>query len=184
MKKRMLVPLAEGFEEMEAVILVDVLRRAGIEVVLAGIAGAGPVLGSRGITVVADVDWESASGEPFDAIALPGGLGGTLAMRDDERVVAAVRAFHDSGRTTAALCAAPLVFVRAGLAKGRILTGHPSVHAELTAAGATVKGARVVRDGVLLTSQGPGTAMEFALALAADLVGQEAADEVSVAMCR
>ena len=184
MTKRVLVPLAEGFEEMEAVILVDVLRRAGIDVALAGLEGPGPVLGSRGSAVVAEGDWDEAAREPYDAIALPGGLGGTRAMCDDERVVEAVRWNHASGRPTAALCAAPLVLARAGLAEGRALTSHPSVRDDLAAQGAAVRTDRVVRDGVLVTSQGPGTAMEFALALAADLVGQEAADEVSSAMCR
>lgn len=184
MKKRAVVPLAEGFEEMEAVIVIDVLRRAGIEVAVAGLAGAGPVLGSRGITVVAETDWDDAVAEPYDAIVLPGGLGGTYAMRDDERVVAAVRGTHDDGRLTAAVCAAPLVLARAGLVEGRSLTSHPSVRDELAGAGATVDDGRVVRDGVLLTSQGPGTAMEFALEVAAELAGADVAADVSSAMCR
>ena len=184
MKKRVVVPLAEGFEEMEAVIIVDVLRRAGVDVALAGLDGAGPVLGSRGITVAAEVDWAEATEAPFDAIVLPGGLGGTLALRDDDRVVAAVRGNHEAGRLTAAVCAAPLVLARAGIASGRALTGHPSVLGELAQAGAVVQEGRVVRDGTLLTSQGPGTSMEFALAVAAELVGEHVAAEVSRAMCR
>ena len=104
-------------------------------------------------------------------------------MRDDERLVAAVAAHAASGGLTAALCAAPLVLLRAGLAKSRILTSHPSVRTELREAGAEVSEGRVVRDGELLTSQGPGTAMEFALAVASDLVGPETAKEVAQAMC-
>ena len=183
MTKTVLVPLAEGFEEMEAVIIIDVLRRAGLEVTVAGLAGTGPVLGSRGITVVAEADLAEVSDRTFDAVVLPGGLGGTHAMRDDSRVVDAVRAQVEAGRLTAAICAAPLVFAAAGIAEGTALTAHPSVHAELRQGGARVSTERVVRDGVLLTSQGPGTAMEFALAVAADLTSPEAAAEVRAAMC-
>lgn len=183
MTKRALVPLAAGFEEMEAVIIVDVLRRAGVEVALAGLEGPGPVLGSRGITVSAEVDLDEALAAPYDALVLPGGLGGTHALRDDERIVEAVRAAEADGRLVAAVCAAPLVLERAGLVQDRSITSHPSVRPELSAAGAQVTDRRVVRDGVLLTSQGPGTAMEFALAVAAELVGDETAAEVSAAMC-
>ncbi|MEE2939875.1 MAG: DJ-1 family glyoxalase III [Planctomycetota bacterium] len=183
MSKRVLVPLAAGFEEMEAVIIVDVLRRAGVEVLLAGLDGPGPVPGSRGITVSAEVDLGAVLAEDFDAVVLPGGLGGTHAMRDDERILQAVRRGFEAGRLTAAVCAAPLVLSRAGLVAGRTVTSHPSVQAELVEAGAQVTARRVVRDGALLTSQGPGTAMEFALAVAADLAGQEAAEEVAAAMC-
>ena len=104
-------------------------------------------------------------------------------MRDDERVLEVVRRGFGAGRLTAAVCAAPLVLARAGLVSGRTVTSHPSVQAELAEEGAQVTARRVVRDGALLTSQGPGTAMEFALAVAADLVGEEAADGVRAAMC-
>ncbi len=183
MKKTVLVPLAEGFEEMEAVIIIDVLRRAEIDVTVAGLSGPGPVLGSRGISVVAEADMADAEGQVFDAVVLPGGLGGTLAMRADPRVVEAVRASEAAGRLTAAICAAPLVLKAAGLSEGRTLTAHPSVQEELEAAGATLGTTRVVRDGQLLTSRGPGTAMEFALALVAELVGDDVAAGLSDAMC-
>lgn len=183
MNPTVLVPLAEGFEEMEAVIIIDVLRRAEIDVVVAGLAGPGPVLGSRGITVMAEAHMDEAAGKAFDAVVLPGGLGGTLAMRDDARVLEAVKGSEASGRLTAAICAAPLVLKAAGLAEGRTLTAHPSVHDEMRGAGAKLGATRVVRDGQLLTSQGPGTAMEFALAIVADLRDQATADHVGAAMC-
>lgn len=184
MNKRALVPLAAGFEEMEAVIIIDVLRRAEVDVAVAGLAGAGPVLGSRGVTVVAETDLDSALGHgPYDAVVLPGGLGGTHALRDDDRVVDAVRAQADRGALVAAVCAAPLVLARAGLAEGRDLTSHPSVRDELAGAGARTLADRVVRDGELLTSQGPGTAMEFALAVVRELRGEEVAASVGAAMC-
>ncbi len=183
MNPTVLVPLAKGFEEMEAVIIIDVLRRAEIDVMVAGLEGPGPVLGSRGITVVAEAHMDDAEGRSFDAVVLPGGLGGTLAMRDDPRVVAAVTASESGGRLTAAICAAPLVLKAAGLAKGRTLTAHPSVQDEMREAGATLGATRVVRDGHLLTSQGPGTAMEFALAIVADLKGPSTANSIGQAMC-
>ncbi len=183
MTKSVLIPLAKGFEEMEAVIMIDVLRRGGLEVVVAGLDGIGPVLGSRGVSVVAEVDWNDLGERAFDAIALPGGLGGTHAMRDDGRVVAAVQRHQAAGRLTAAVCAAPLVLKAAGLVEGRRLTGHPSVGDELRAAGGQVESARLVRDGNVLTSQGPGTTMEFALAIVAELVDEKTAAEISAAMC-
>lgn len=183
MVKRVLVPLAEGFEEMEAVVIIDVLRRAGVEVHVAGLEGAGPVSGSRGITVHAEVDLDEVAHVEHDAVVLPGGLGGTHAMRDDPRVVEAVQRSHGGGRLTAAICAAPLVLQRAGLAAGKRLTSHPSVTEELKAGGAEAVPARVVRDGHLLTSQGPGTAFEFALAVVEDLVGAKEALELAGAMC-
>lgn len=183
MQRVALVPLAPGFEEMEAVIIVDVLRRAGIEVALAGLDGAGPVLGSRGITVSAEVAFDDVGGGTFDAIVLPGGMGGAVAMRDDDRVLAAVRRHAEAGKLVAAVCAAPLVLARAGVLDGRTATSHPGVRDELARAGQSLSDERVVRDGEVLTSQGPGTAMEFALAIAEALVGEETAREVGAAMC-
>lgn len=183
MKKRALVPLAEGFEEMEAVIVIDVLRRGGIEVDVAGLAGAAPVQGSRGVTVVAERDFADCGTELYDAMVLPGGMGGTLAMRDDARVIAALQRHAADGRLVAAVCAAPLVLERAGLLDARSATSHPSVRDELAAGGVQVRETRVVHDGALITSQGPGTSMEFALAVVANLSGDDVARDVARAMC-
>ncbi|MEL6427763.1 MAG: DJ-1 family glyoxalase III [Planctomycetota bacterium] len=180
---RALVPLAEGFEEMEAVIVVDVLRRGGVEVDVAGLAGAGAVLGSRGVTVHAERDLDDCLEVDYDAVVLPGGMAGTLAMRDDERVLAAVRSQARAGRLVAAVCAAPLVLERAGLLTGRTATSHPSVADELGRAGVARGEGRIVCDGRVLTSLGPGTAMEFALAVVEELRGPGVAREVADAMC-
>ncbi len=181
------MPLGSGFEEMEAVAIIDVLRRGGVEVVVAGVSGAGLVLGSRGVNVHAPISLAVAldveHGGKFDAIVLPGGMGGTEAMCQHDQLRQSLRDHASQGRLTAAICAAPLVLERAGLVGGRALTCHPSVRAELRDAGAHVADGRVVRDGVLLTSQGPGTAIEFALAIVSDLVGAEVASEVGAAMC-
>jgi 4-methyl-5(b-hydroxyethyl)-thiazole monophosphate biosynthesis len=175
-----LVPLASGFEEIEAVTIVDVLRRAGLDVTVAGLAG-GVLEGSRGIRVQPDTTLDRVDARSFDAIVLPGGMGGATALAADERVLAALRAHHAAGRLTAAICAAPMVLARAGLVEGTRVTSHPSVRDRL--AGATVCAEpRVLREGNVLTSQGPGTAMEFALALVRELVGDAKAEELARAM--
>ncbi len=178
--KRVLVPLAEGFEEIEAVTVIDVLRRAGVEVVVAGLR-PGPVTGSHGIAVAADAGLDDVDPDGFDMIALPGGMPGTTNLMEDERVLAAVRALHARGRPTAAVCAAPMVLARAGVVGGVAVTSHPSVRDRLGDADVRAE-PRVVRSGSVITSQGPGTSLEFALALVEELVGAAKAGELARAM--
>jgi protein DJ-1 len=171
---RVLVLLAEGAEEMEVTIIVDVLRRGGIEVVLAGVGGADPVTCSRGVRIMPDRALADTRGL-FDMVVLPGGMGGTerlCASEDVGRVLAEQQA---AGRAIAAICAAPMALVRHSVGAGRALTSHPSVRAEVAAHGRYREDV-VVEDGNLVTSRGPGTAFEFALALVAKLVGERAAD--------
>jgi 4-methyl-5(b-hydroxyethyl)-thiazole monophosphate biosynthesis len=178
--KRVLVPLAEGFEEIEATAILDVLRRAGAEVVLAGLR-PGPTTGSHGITLVPDAVLEQLDPLDFDMLVLPGGMPGTTHLMEDERVLAAVRALHQRGRTTAAVCAAPMVLARAGVLSGVPATSHPSVRSKL--ADADVRSSpRVIRSGSVVTSQGPGTAIEFALELVRELAGPAKAAELAAAM--
>ena len=178
--KKVLVPLAAGFEEIEAVTVIDVLRRAELEVVVAGLT-PGVLTGSRGVKVEPDTTLDQVDPAAFDVVVLPGGLGGTEAMMADERVLDLVRAHRAAGRTTAAICAAPMVLAAAGVEEGLEVTSHPSVRERLGRA--SVRDApRVVRSGDVLTSQGPGTAMEFALALVADLVGEDVKDALAAAM--
>ena len=176
---RVLVPLAPGFEEIEAVTIVDVLRRAGLDVVVAGLA-AGPVRGSHGIEIATDAALADVDGESFAMLVLPGGPG-TRQLMADERVLALVRSFHARGAPTAAICAAPLVLHAAGIVRGVTVTAHPSVRAELTEA-RVVDTPAVVRSGTVTTSQGAGTAFEFALALVTELCGAAKADELARAM--
>lgn len=177
---RVLVPLAEGFEEIEAVTVIDVLRRAGLDVVVAGLK-PGVVRGSHGIDVVPDVELGANDATAVDVLVLPGGMPGTRHLAADARVVELARRLHASGKPTAAICAAPVVLHAAGIARGIEVTSHPSVRDELT--GALVRGdRRVVRAGSVTTSQGAGTAMEFALALVEDLCGAEKAAELARAM--
>jgi len=178
--KRVLVPLAPGFEEMEAVAIVDVLRRADVDVTVCGLQ-PGPVLGAHGIAIATDAAFDDVDPASFDVIALPGGMPGTTNLMEDPRIVGAVRTLHAAGKTTAAICAAPMVLATAGVVDGVPVTSHPSVRAKLGSADVRDT-PRVVRSGHVVTSQGPGTAIEFALALVADLVGQAKADELEAAM--
>jgi len=177
--KKVLVPLAPGFEEIEAVTIIDVLRRAGVEVTVAG-TEPGVLRGSRGIMVEPDTTLDTVDAGSFDAIALPGGLPGTITLREDPRVLEAVRRHHASGKLTAAICAAPTVLAAAGLAEGTRLTAHPSVQGELAAGGATISAERVCTDDRIVTSQGPGTSMEFAFELVARLCGPDKVAELNV----
>ena len=177
---RVLVPLAEGFEEIEFTAVVDVLRRAGFDVTVAGLR-AGPVRGAHGLAVVPDRAWDEVDTESFDLLVLPGGQPGTRNLAADERVLDAVRRFDSSGRRVAAICAAPTVLHAAGILAGRSATAWPGVRATLT--GVNVVADRpVVRDGRVTTSQGPGTAIAFALDLVAQIAGPAKAHELADAL--
>jgi protein deglycase len=165
-----LVPLAEGFEEIEAVTIIDLLRRAGVEVVTAGLA-PGPVTGSHGISVAPDAELGALSEQSFDAVVLPGGMPGAANLAADARLVALLRRTADSGRLTAAICAAPSVLAQAGLLAGKRATSFPGFLTSESAPGTILSEDAVVADGQVITSRGPGTAMDFALALIEHLEG-------------
>ena len=171
-----LVPLAEGFEELEAVTIIDVLRRAGVSVTVAAL-GATPVTGSHGISVAADTTLDAVANADFDAIVLPGGPAAKR-LRDDARVKAVVVRVAREGRVVAALCAAPIVLEAAGVLAGKRATVYPGN--ELPSAHQVEE--RVVVDGNVITSRGPGTALEFSLAVVEKLVGTAKADELASAM--
>jgi len=170
---RVLVPLAEGFEEIEAVTVVDLLRRAGIEVRTASLAGR-EVIGSHGITVLADIGLDEAAATDYDMIVLPGGMPGTTHLKSDPRVTRLLRQFAESGRYTAAICAAPSVLAHAGLLEGRKATSFPGFLKSDSAPGIRLSEDAVVVDGKVATSRGPGTAVPFGLALIELLEGAEA----------
>lgn len=174
------VPLADGFEEIEAVVVIDVLRRAGIEVRVAGLA-RGLVRGSHGIRVEADCALSEVEPDGVTMIVLPGGMPGAANLRKDARVLALVRQLEGSGRLVAAICAAPTVLAEAGVLAGRRVTAYPSVRDQLPGA-EVVDQPRVVRSGPLITSQGVGTALEFALELVSELAGPAKALELRRAM--
>lgn len=175
-----LIPWADGVEEMEAVILTDVLRRAGWSVVTAGLK-PGPVSASRGVRLLPDAVWEETRPADFDALVLPGGALGTRNLAGHPGVLAAVREFDAARRTLAAVCAAPLVLQAAGiLHTGRRITSHPAVRDQLREVEWVDE--RVVEDGHLVTSQGPGTCFEFALRLVARAEGARRAETLAAEM--
>lgn len=180
---RVLIPLAQGCEELEAVTLIDLLRRAEIEVVTAGLT-PGPVTGSRGTVLVPDTDLDNALAQPFDMVVLPGGQPGATHLENDARILALLKSMAAAGKYTAAICAAPKVLAVAGLLDGRHATCYPgSLDAKQFPKVHLDHGA-VVRDGRVLTSRGPGTAMDFALELIAVLVGEEKRNAVEKALMR
>src|SRR5262245_41156308 len=169
--KRVLVPLAEGFEELEAVTIIDILRRAHFEVVVASLGGS-PVTGSHGIQVAADTPLAALTGQDFDLVALPGGMPGAERLKKDPLVTDLVRRMHDKGRPVAAICAAPMVLAAAGALDGRRATSFPGFLAD--AERTEVVGDAVVVDRGVITSRGPGTALDFALTLVETLEGTAA----------
>lgn len=160
---KVLVPLFTGFEEIEAITIIDILRRAGVEVVTAGLS-PNPVMGAHGIPVLADIDLEAVKADTYAGIVLAGGAG-TATLRSDPRVRALVTHFYQQGKTTAAICAAPTVLSELGLLTDRKATSYPSVRASMVVG--TYLEDSVVVDERIITSRGAGTAMAFALELAA-----------------
>lgn len=177
--KRAIVILTDGFEEMEAVIPIDILRRSGVEVTVFGLPGA-TVTGSHGIAMAADACDDGTLGGDFDLVLLPGGMPGSETLAADGRVLALLRRQHAAGRLIAAICAAPLALHAAGLLAGVEATSHPSVRERLP--GAIYREARVVDAGTVITSRGPGTAFEFALRLVRRLAGFAASRDLARAM--
>ena len=167
---RVLVPLAAGCEEIEAVTLVDILRRGGVEVVAASLAGR-LVHGNHGIGLEADMSLDEAASQSFDMIVLPGGQPGATHLGTDARVQRLLREYATSGRYVAAICAAPNVLAQAGLLQGKKVTSFPGAIPDTK--GMSYMESAVVRDGKIVTSRGPGTAMDFALELLELLQGAE-----------
>lgn len=175
MKKRVLCLAADGFEEIELITPVDVLRRAEVEVTIASIGGKS-IKGKTGVVLEADAILGEETGD-YDLLLIPGGPG-VGELRRDGRSAALAREFSSAGKTVAAICAAPLVLADAGLLEGKRFTAHFSVKQELD----DTLDERLVVDGNVVTSRGAGTALEFGLELVERLVGRKAREEVSEAI--
>ena len=176
-----LVLFAEGSEELEAITIVNILRRGGVGVTLAGLT-AGALRGARGVTIQPDTTLDLALQQSFDMIVLPGGQPGTNNLKADNRVIHLLQQMAQQGKYVAAICAAPSVLAAAGLLDGKratcfptCLDGFPKVILQTSA---------VVEDGNLITSRGPGTAMDFALMLVERLLGAAKRVEVETGLVR
>lgn len=176
---KVLVPLAEGCEEMEAVIIIDTLRRAQWDVTSAGLRD-GVVTASRGVRLVPDTTWEKINPASFDILVVPGGNGGVENLMADARVLAVLKEFQQQGKIVAAICAGPLVLQKAGVIDGKNVTCYPSAAPQITKAKRLND--RVVKDGNVITSQGPGTSVAFALAIIEHVDGKKKSDEVAKGM--
>lgn len=180
MAKTAIVLLAEGFEEIEAVTVIDTLRRAGIRVTTAGI-GSRKIKGSRDISIEADKTLEEA-GDAFDAVILPGGMPGAANLSRSKNTSALIKKHFDQGKLIAAICAAPsVVLAPLGILKGRSVTGYPGM-TEPFGKETAYKEDKVVIDGNIITSRGPATALAFALAIAEILAGKETSEKLKKAM--
>ncbi len=171
MNMRILVPLAEGFEEIEAINVIDILRRADLDVVTAGLKD-GLVEGAHKVRVMPDTSLDKLNSKDFDGLVLPGGAPGFINLGNDERILTMAREMDKAGKCVAAICAAPSVLIKAGVLQGRKATISPSGKAQVEAC-AKFSEDRVVVDKNLITSRSPGTALEFALKLVEVLVGKE-----------
>lgn len=178
MKKRVLCLLADGVEELELVAPVDVLRRAGAEVLLAVLGDRLEVNGRNGILLCGDVRLSVVKHEDFDLLVLPGGAA-VAELRKDGRPASLARQFIAAGKAVAAICAGPLVLEDAGLLEGKRFTAHFSAANELPGA---QTGERVVEDGSIITSRGAGTALEFGLVLVDRLFGEAKKEEIARAI--
>ena len=168
--------LGKGFEEAEALVPCDLLRRAGVETTLAGI-GSRSITGGHGITVQADCVAEETELTAAEMIVLPGGLGGVESIRGSRPVMNAVRTMYEQGKKIAAICAAPTILAQLGVTEGKKVTCYPGMEAEMKSA--ELCGAAVAADGNVITGRAAGAAFDFALKLIKVLRGQEAADKVA-----
>jgi 4-methyl-5(b-hydroxyethyl)-thiazole monophosphate biosynthesis len=170
--KTVLVPIATGFEEMEAVCIIDVLRRAEIKVIVAHVESQKEVTGANGITLVCDRTIDGISSADIDMIVLPGGWGGTDILAGDETVQELLKEMDEKGKHIGAICAAPYALNQAGVLKENF-TCYPSVEEKIPHKNYMADTTQVVYDANVMTSRGPGTAICFALQIVKTLVGEE-----------
>ncbi len=171
MQKKVLIPLASGFEEIEAVSIVDILRRAEIEVVIGYLEKSNLILGANGITIQGDKEVKNIDINTIDMVILPGGLEGTKALTNNEIIQNILKHMNKQNKLIGAICAAPLALYKAGVLNGNY-TCYPSVEQEIKKDGYQ-NNLMVVEDGNILTSQGPATAICFGLSIVKRLLGEE-----------
>ena len=173
------IMLADGFEEVEALAVADVLYRAGVRADLISVTDARHVTSSHGIRVVADLMLEDVNLSAYTLLFLPGGMPGTLGLKGTPAIQAEVLRRADAGQPVAAICAAPSILAELGVLEGRHATANPAFVKAIAAGGATVHENPVVVDEFIITSRGAGTALELGLEIVRYLLGDEAVDEVA-----
>ena len=178
-----LIPLAQGCEELEAVTIIDLLRRAQIQVTTASLDNQ-PIHASRGTVLIADKNLDDALDDEYDMVVLPGGLPGADNLNEDARIKNLLLSMHKNNKYIAAICAAPKVLANTGLLSGRRATGFPGTLEKLNLNDVIIDNTAVVIDGKIITSRGPGTAMDFALTLIEQLAGKEQREVVESALQR
>ena len=166
-----LVPLSQGCEELEAVTIIDLLRRADLEVITAGLV-AGPVKCSRGVVLIPDTNIDDICDNSFSMVVLPGGLQGANYMDKDKRIHKIIQNVLKRGGFLGAICAAPKVLANLGILEGKTATSFPGVLDSTSSKNIKLSDEPVVRDGLIVTSQGPGTAIDFSLELIGLLKGE------------
>lgn len=169
--------LAEGFEEIEALTVVDLLRRAGIDINTVSVSGSLQVTGSHRICVTADTLFENTKFDDADMLVLPGGMPGTMHLMEHAGLDSLLRKFCAEKKNIAAICAAPSVLGSKGFLEGKNATCYPGFEDKLT--GSNVKNDDVVVDGNIITSRGMGTAIDFSLAIISKLSGENKAREIA-----
>ena len=178
-----LVPLAQSCEELEAVTIIDLLRRAGIDVTTAGLDDQ-PVRASRGVVLIPDTTLDEALKNDYDMVVLPGGLPGADYLDKDSRIQTLIKKMARSEKFVAAICAAPKVLASAGLLDGKRATAYPGTLEKLNLSNTTITTDVIIKDNNIITSRGPGTAMDFALSLIGTLVGKDKRAEVEAGLVR
>lgn len=175
--KKAAVLFADGFEEIEALTVVDIMRRANIKCDMISIRNL-EVTGAHGVKVISDKLIDEGV-DDYDLIVLPGGMPGATYLKKDNRVINAIKKFHKEGKFVAAICAAPIVLDRAEIIEEKDITSYPGFEDELR--GCKYREEKVVVDGNIITSRGPATAMEFAYKLV-EILCKESADDLKKGM--
>jgi len=178
-----LVPIAKGFEELEAITIIDLLRRANFNVTTAGLDDQ-PVRASRDNVLIPDTSLDKVMQDQFDLIVLPGGLPGADNLRDDPNVQQLIKRQHTGNKKIGAICAAPKVLAAAGILTGKNITCYPGALDQVDSSSFSISGNDVEIDGNIITSRGPGTAMDFALTLIEQMGGKPLRDKVSDQLMR
>lgn len=180
---KVLIPLAQGCEELEAVTLINILRRAKINVVTAGLDDH-PVEAARGTILLPDTTLDAALADTYDMVVLPGGAVGTENLCKDSRIAGLLKKMAEAGKFIGAICAAPRVLAQCGLLNGKRATAYPGMLDPAAFPDVTISDAAIEDEGLIMTSRGPGTALDFALAIVEKLTTEETRKTVEEALVR